>query len=158
MRKPYYYGNESETVLELDGKYYLVQSDDLGEREYEELSKLPEGMESLDPQLCVDIEIPDDLKIWVDADSLGLQDYGRVEIDGVEWVCYYDGAYRHVVTADSYDKRYDMSFDEAPDRYTIWCDEVDFAEDEIAKQVGAKLDLEYVNSAGGTCSYLDCFE
>jgi len=93
-----------------------------------------------------------------DAESLGLESYGRVEIGGVEWVCYYDGAYRHVCTADSYDKSYDMSFEESSDYYTKWCDQVDFAEDDIAIHVGRELDLEYVTSAMGTCSRLDCFD
>lgn len=70
MPKPYYYyGNDSETVLELEGMYYLIQSDNLGDREYEQLRELPEGMDSLDPRLCFDLEIPEDLKIWVDADE-----------------------------------------------------------------------------------------
>jgi len=72
MLKPYYYGTEEETILELDGQYYLIQSPDLGDREYEELSELPEEFESLDPRLCSDIEIPNDLRTWVNGKNVSV--------------------------------------------------------------------------------------
>ena len=55
------YGNESETVLERDGKFYLIQSPDLT-TEYEEIKELPEDMESLSAVLYQDLSIPEDLR------------------------------------------------------------------------------------------------
>jgi hypothetical protein len=60
--KPHYYGTDEETILELGGRYYLIQSPDLGDREYEQLRDLPEGFEPIDPRLCSDLEIPNDLQ------------------------------------------------------------------------------------------------
>lgn len=93
----------------------------------------------------------------VNAATLGLEDFGRTTVDGVEYICYWDGAYRHVITAESYDADYEIS-GEPCDHYTEWCNKTDIADDATAVAVGKALGLEYVTSGEGTCARLDCEE
>jgi hypothetical protein len=90
----------------------------------------------------------------INATSLGLESYGRTEYDGTEYVVYSDGAYRHVVTAASYDA--DHTVRDCDDLYTEWCGEVDFADDATSEAVGRQLGLTHVHSADGSCSRIDC--
>jgi len=93
-----------------------------------------------------------------------LETLGRATVDGIEWVAYSDGCYRHVVCADDYDADHDDKYprredgDDA-DAYTNWCGDSMFADDATAARVGRECDLTHLHSAtDGVCGRIHCVE
>lgn len=85
----------------------------------------------------------------------GVEELGRVTIDGRRWVAYGDGAFRHVVEASHYD---DAS---AADDYTVWCrkNRTAWADDATAAKVAAAIGLTHVHSAtDGVCGRVPAAE
>ncbi len=100
--------------------------------------------------------------------ALKLDTIGRVTIDGVEWVAYSDGAYRHVVKAEYYDadirdlRPWVVLRDDdegQADAYSQWCGlghkRGAFADDDTTIAVARALEMSVIHSAtDGVCSTL----
>ncbi len=54
-----FFGNENETFAVTKKGIYLIQSVDTDR--VEKFNKLPEGLEELDPAICIDLEIPKEI-------------------------------------------------------------------------------------------------
>lgn len=86
----------------------------------------------------------------------GLTLLGRSTIDGVDYVCYDDGAYRHVVYAKCFDT-VDEALPDDADGYTHWCiHDSDGPDDKTARQVGNDIGLTHVHSIDGVCTLIKC--
>ena len=56
------YGTESETFAKTSQGIFIIQSADFPPgKEYEEVEELPEEAEELRPEVCADIEVPEDI-------------------------------------------------------------------------------------------------
>ena len=90
-------------------------------------------------------------------DFFKFTELGRATIDGTEYVVYWDGAYRHAVPADDFDREfYADKYTNDGDGYTAWCQDVLGADDDTALAVGRAIGLSHVHSTDGSCSILDC--
>lgn len=92
------------------------------------------------------------------TDLLEISSLGRTTINGIEYVAYDDGAYRHVIPAEDWDREWDDDKFAGPDGYTEWCNTTSGTDDETAIAVGTALGLTHVHSTGGCCGRLSCDE
>ena len=92
--------------------------------------------------------------------ALKLECIDRLIVDTMVYVIYDDGAYRHVIYADDWDRPLSddeqelLDADDLGAAYTQWCQSSGGVDDDEALQVAAVAGLGYIHSTTGTCSCL----